>query len=70
MWWPWPDEDEDDEAACSDPPALEVEDTPNPVVATLLGPDGDELVRLYERPRLAMGYHPDAREPSRVERVT
>jgi hypothetical protein len=50
-------------------PPLEVEDTPNPVVATLLGPDGEPLVLLYERPRLAMGFHPGDREPTRTERL-
>lgn len=68
-WWQPLDPDDDGEARDSDPPALEVEDTPNPVVGVLLGPDGEPLVRLYERPRLAMGYQPGAREPSRTERL-
>lgn len=50
-----------------DPPNLEVEDTPNPVVAVLLGPDGDVISRLYERPRIAMGYI-QGKEASRIER--
>lgn len=59
----------DDDCEPSDPPALEVEDTPNPIVGTLLGPDGEVVAALYERPRLAMGYHPGDREPSRIERT-
>lgn len=62
-WWCLPD----DEFPESDPPQLEVEDTPNPVVAVILGPDGEVVSRMYERPRIAMGYHP-AKEASRIER--
>ena len=58
----------DDEWEPGEPPALEVEDEPNPVVGTLLGPDGEIVAWLYERPRLALGFHPGAREPSRIER--
>ena len=36
---------------------------------SLLGPDGEVVAVLYERPRLAMGYHPGRREPTRIERT-
>lgn len=40
-----------------DPPHLEVEITDNPIVAELLGPDGETLLRLTERPIVRFGFH-------------
>ena len=47
-WWPDKD-DVDDGPQPADAPELEVEVSDNPVVATLLGPDGEVLVEVRER---------------------
>ncbi len=62
-WWPDPDDE-----PYHPEPLSRVEDTENPVVATLLGPDGEPLFLVYERPRIAMGYWP-GKEASRIERL-
>lgn len=64
-WWS-PDDDNEQPADC---PTVEVEDWPNPVVAVLLGPDGDPIVELLERPSLPLGFHPGPRIPSRLVRA-
>lgn len=60
----WPDEESE-----VFPPELTLEPEPNPVVAMLLEPDGQPVSLLYERPRVAFGFRPGRKEPSRIKRV-
>lgn len=53
----------------SEPPELEVEDTPNPVVAELLGPAGETLSVCYERPVIVLGYSAQPKAAVRIVRV-
>jgi hypothetical protein len=52
-----------------DTPSIEVEDTPNPVIAQLLGADGEPIFLIHERPFVAIGYSAHPKEPSRVVRL-
>jgi hypothetical protein len=63
-WWA-PDDDND---LRTEPPPIEVEDTPNEVVGELLGPDGEPIVWLLERAVVPMGFRPEPKTPSRVVR--
>jgi hypothetical protein len=49
--------DPDDVEFIADPPSIEVEIMDNPVVAELLGPDGEPLAQLRERPYVPFGFH-------------
>jgi len=66
---PWWHEDDDPlYTERQDPPGLEVEDEPNPVVARLVRPDGSPLVDVHLRPVVALGFHAGPRTASRIIR--
>lgn len=52
-----------------DPPSPEVTDLPNNIVGEILGPNGDTLSVIYERPVVPMGFHPRKRG-SRIVRFS
>ena len=64
-WWMPDDLDQE----CSDPPQLEVDDVPNEAVAVLLGPDGEAISTLYERPVVLMGFQSHPKTVSRIVRA-
>lgn len=64
-WWA-----PDDDSEFVEPPVLEVESEPNPVVAELLGPAGQTVAVLLERPVVPCGYQSAAKEPTRVVRLS